>query len=115
MPKAGDLDHRLAFDKRTVVDDGFGNTVSGPFAEQFRVDAGVRPIKGGEQVMAARLQGTQPVIITVRKSGQTDLITTDWQARDVRSRTVYAIKAPPADMEGKRAWLDILATAGEAT
>jgi head-tail adaptor len=114
MPKAGDLDHRIAWDARSVVDDGFGNTVSGPFVEQFVTYAGIKPLKGGEEVMGARLGGVQPVIITVRKSAQTDLITTDWRARDVRTGTVYAIKAPAADMEQKRAYLDILATAGEA-
>lgn len=114
MPGAGDLKHRIAFDSRTVVDDGYGNEVAGDFAEQFVVAAALKPLRGGEAVLAARLGGTQPVVITVRKSSQTQTITPAWRARDVRTGEVYAITAPPIDTEQKGAFLDILATAGVA-
>ena len=110
MP-AGELRERVAFDERTTTDDGYGGTVGG-FVEQFSAAARIRPLKGGEQVLAARLTGTQPVIITVRYSSATKRIASDWRARDVRSSVVYAIKSIMNTDEKKR-YLDIMAVAGE--
>lgn len=113
MPGAGDLDHRLEFSRRGAVDDGYGNPVSGPFEAQFTIWAGLKPLRGGEKVTSDRLAGVQPVIITVRMSSKTRLITTGWQAKDIRSGVVYDITAA-ADMEGRRQFIDIMATAGVA-
>lgn len=113
MP-AGQLRERLIFDKRPIqTDDGYGN-VEGEFVEQFECWARVRPLKGGEQVLSARLTGTQPVIITVRRSSQTALIKSDWRARDARTGTVYAITSPASNMDEKKQYLDIMATTGAA-
>lgn len=111
MP-AESLRDRVAFDKHTTADDGYGGTIAA-FAEQFVVAAGFQYLKGGESVLSARLTGTQPVIIRVRKSSQTDQIKTDWRARDARAGTVYNIKSiMPAPINGY--FLDIMATSGEA-
>jgi SPP1 family predicted phage head-tail adaptor len=113
MTGAGDLKWRIAFDKRVTVDDGYGNE-QGAFAEQFVVAAHLKPRFGGEAVIAARLQGHQPVTITVRQSTQTRLITPDWRARDVRTSEVYAIRSPAVDPDGKRQWLEFLCQTGVA-
>lgn len=81
MTAGGKLRHRITFDKRTDVDDGYGNTQAG-WAEQFTVWAEVKPKLGGEAVTAARLQAQNTVTITVRRSRQTSLIREDWRARD---------------------------------
>jgi SPP1 family predicted phage head-tail adaptor len=109
----GDLRERIAFDRRAEVDDGYGNTV-GAWAEQFAVAARVRPLKGSEAVQAAGLAGRQPVLITVRMSRQARAVTPDWRARNVRTGAVYAITAPPVNMDERDVYLDILATLGEA-
>lgn len=114
--RAGELRHKIAFDKRQDVNpdapDDYGNTQS-EFVEQFVVSAKVQAKFGGETVTAARLQGQQPVTITVRQSSQTRLIKEDWRARDVRSGAVYAIRSI-VDPDGKRAWLEILTQTGVA-
>lgn len=111
MTAAGQLKHRIAFDKRSIVDDGYGNPVSGDFVEQFVVAASVQVRFGGETVTAARLTGQQPLTITVRQSSQTRLIATDWQARDARKGTVYAIRSI-ADPDDAQTWFDILCQEG---
>ena len=115
---ASELRERLAFDARADLDlnsppgDGYGNT-EGDWQERFKVAAGVKPLKGGEDVLASRLTGVQPVVIRIRYSNQTLAITAAWRARDVRSGVEYALTAI-ADMDGRKEYLDILATAGAA-
>lgn len=92
MTSAGELRHRVAFDRRQDVTDEYGNTQSS-FVEQFVVAAKVQAKFGGEAVTAARLTGQQPVTIAVRQSNQTKMIAVDWRARDVRSGTEYAIRS----------------------
>lgn len=102
------------FQSPTPVDDGHGNYTSG-WSDEFTVSARIMPLRGGEQVMASRLSGTQPVVIQVRSSSQTRTISTDWQAVDARDASrVFQIKAPPANMDEKNAFLDILAEQGVA-
>lgn len=118
MTTAGELRHRLAWDRRQDVDDGFGNTQS-DWAEQFVTHAKVTPKLGGETVLAARLQSQNTVNVTVRQSSKTRQIKTDWRARDVRSdsdpkkQTVYAIRSI-IDPDDRGAWLEILCQTGAA-
>lgn len=113
MP-AGELRERVAFGVRQTIDDGYGNPVSGDFLEQFTTAARIQPLKGGERVMADRLSGVQPCVIRVRYSLRAMEIAPGWQARDVRKGTVFNITGA-ANMDEKRKYIDILATAGEAT
>lgn len=124
MTTVGQLTERLAFDSRgprspNAPDDG--NT-EGAFVQRFERRARRQFLRGTEEVTAARLEGRQPVLFTVRACSQTRQITTDWQIRDVRSGEFvggkwtgasYAIKAvnPTED----HAWIDILAEAGVAS
>jgi head-tail adaptor len=122
MTTAGELRHRIAFDKRQQVDpdapDDLGNTQS-DFVEQFVVSAKVQAKFGGEAVTAARLTGQQPVTIVVRQSSKTLLICTDWRARNVRSdadptkQTTYAIRSI-VDPDDGGAWLELLCQTGVA-
>lgn len=110
---AGELRERVAFDRRAVVDDGYGNTVSGDWQEQFVVWARIQPLKGGEGVQAARLAGSQPVVIRIRLSSHARQISTEWRARDARVGTLFNITSM-ANMDEKGAYLDVLATSGVA-
>lgn len=112
MITAGQLRHRVAFDRRQDVEDEYGNTKS-DFVEQFVVAAKVQAKFGGETVTAARLTGQQPVTIVVRQSAQTRQIGVDWRARDVRSGVEYAIRSI-VDPDDRRAWLEILTQTGTA-
>lgn len=112
-PGAGPLRERVAFDAREEIDDGYGNHV-GAWQERIApVAARIQPLKGGEQVLAARLTGVQPVIIRVRRSAATAAIDPTWRARDVRRGAVYNIRSV-ADMEERGAYLDMLCEAGGA-
>jgi head-tail adaptor len=111
---AGHLRERLAFEERAETDDGYGNTV-GAWEERFVVAAQVTPRMGSEPVIAARLQGIQPVTIRVRSSSQTRRIAAGWRARDVRSGVVYAIASPGANVDQRDRYLDFLAEQGRPT
>lgn len=112
MP-AGELRERVSFQKRGATSDIYGNTQTGDFEEQFVVAARIRPRLGGEQVMAARLAGTQPVTITVRWSAQTKTIAPEWRARDARTGTIYNIRSI-VNPDEKHRYIDVLAEAGVA-
>lgn len=111
MASAGDLNRRLRFEERAPADDGYGNTRA-DWAERFTVWAAITPLKGGEQVMAGRLAGMQPVVIQIRRSVQALTVRADWRAVDARTGEIMSITSPPADMKGDRAFLDMLATIG---
>lgn len=112
---AGDLLFRVRFDERTETEDGYGNT-RGEWVPRFTRRADIRPTKGTEAVMAARLDGRQPALIIVRLDSDTKRITTDWRLVELHadgSETPYAIR-DARDMERDRQFLTILAEAGVA-
>lgn len=113
MPGAGDLRDRLRFEKRTATADEYGNPVTGEFASQFSRAVQIKPLKGGEEVIASRLQGTQPVVIIARYDSMTRLITPEWRAVDAGDGTVYAIRTA-ADMDRRHQWIEMMAEAGVA-
>ncbi|WP_323034110.1 head-tail adaptor protein [Pararhodobacter sp.] len=115
MPRAGDLRFRLHFQSRGAGSDGFGTAVTGPFETRFTVSAGMVAKVGGESVMASRLAGTQPYVVTVRQSSQTRQVTTDWRMEDARQPgRIFNIRSIH-DPDGRGAWLDMLVTEGVAT
>jgi head-tail adaptor len=111
MP-TGDLRERVAFDLRSGVSDGAGNFEDAWTETVAPVAARIRPLKGGESVVAQRLQGSQPVVITVRSSAATRALTTDCRARALRSGKTYNVTAVTPDE--RRAYVDLLCVAGGA-
>jgi SPP1 family predicted phage head-tail adaptor len=109
MP-AGKLNERITFAVRGTGTDGYGNEESG-FVDQFTVWAGFKALRGGEDVIAARLEGRQPVVLTLRRSSEALRITTGWRATDARG-AIYNIRAVTPDE--KRQFIDLLCEAGVA-
>ena len=109
MPGAGDLRHRVAFDKRDRTNDGAGNWQTG-FSEQFTRRAAFTYAGGSEAVMAARLEGRGVMRVRVRSCQQSRTIRQDWQMRDVRDGTVYAIKE--VDAVTDRLWVYLVVERG---
>lgn len=106
MPGAGPLRDLLTFQSR--ANDANGDPI-GAWTARFDADADLIFLRGSEPVMAQRLRGVQPVVITVREYTQTRQITSAWRAVDKRDLTrVFEIKSPatPAKEAG---FLDILA------
>jgi head-tail adaptor len=116
MTLAGELNHRIAFDKRLDINPDspadLGNTQS-DFVEQFVVWAKVQAKFGGEAVTAARLTGQQPVTIVVRQNSNTERVDVDWQARDVNTGKKYAIRSI-VDPDDSGAFFEILTQIGVA-
>lgn len=108
---AGDLYYRVAFDRRAEVDDGYGNTVS-DWVEQFQCRAAYHHLRGGESVMAGRLQGRHAQIIVVRASSQTRQVSTDWRVRDARNGEIFNIRDVTAETD--RALISMLCERGVA-
>lgn len=113
MIGAGELDQRLAFERRDAKDDGYGNPVSGDWVLQFAAFAKIIRLRGGEGVLAARLEARAPVIITVRNAHDARQITHEWRARDERTGALYAIREQPRLSED-RGFLEFLAEGGVA-
>ena len=67
-------------------------------------------LRGGESVMAARLEGRAPTILIVRSTAQTRTITTDWQAIDDTTGDTYNVRS--VSMRQQNDYLDILAEKG---
>ncbi|TIN10388.1 head-tail adaptor protein [Mesorhizobium sp.] len=110
---AGRLDQRLQFFVRVAQEDGSGN-FEGAFVPQFEMAANRKVLRGGETVMAGRLQNVQKVIVTVRNCENARRITAGWKAQDARSGVEYAIHEDP-QLSDDRLWLEMLCQSGVAT
>lgn len=109
---AGSLYYKVALLKREQVDDGQGNT-EGKFVEQFQTRAEFIHLRGGESVLAGRLQGKHTQVIRVRSSSNTRLISTDWMLRDVRTGKSFNIR--DIEHEVNRQFIALTCESGVAT
>lgn len=117
--RAGDLRDRAGFYQRALTSDGYGNT-EGAFPDdpEFTVAANIKPRLGGEQVLAARLQGTHLANITVRTSARTRQVKTDWRVKNERTGEVYNIRSiiDPEQATSKRGrFIEMLVEKGVET
>ncbi len=116
QPSAGDLYERVGFEARlsenpdSPID--YGNTEF-DWVEQFAVRAQFIHLRGGEDVMAARLEGRHTQVIRVRSSIATRTITTDFRAVDKRTGDIFNIRDVTHDVG--RQFIDLLAERGVAT
>jgi len=91
MVRAGDLFEAVAFDSPTSAADDYGGVEAG-WTEEFTTRAHFRYLRGGETVQAARLEGRQPLVATIRRSTASEAVTPDWRMRDTRRGEVYNIR-----------------------
>jgi head-tail adaptor len=108
---AGKLTERFAFDARQTVNDGYGNE-QGEWVTQFTCAAARDFLRGGEGVIAARLQGTQIALITIWANSQSRSVTTDWRARDLRRDETWNIRE--AKLTNDRGQMELLCEKGVA-
>lgn len=111
-PGGGDLFENVGFDMRGSASDGAGGTISA-FVEQFTRRASYIHLRGGEDVLAARLEGRHVQVVRVRADSSTRTVTTDWRISDKRSGVAYNIR--DITPSGDRMWLDMLVEKGVAT
>jgi hypothetical protein len=98
MPTAGDLRERVRFEAQALDENGDRNGAWGTVdADRITMAAGIKTllgsVRGAEEVMSERLQGRQPVVITVRNCAATRTIDTTWRAVDARSGVIYGLKS----------------------
>ena len=106
------LHEKYTFAKRDPqADDGYGNTLT-DWVDQFTVRGHRHFLRGGEKVIAGRLEGRQPIIVTVRQSTATDEICPDWRITDARSGETYNVRA--VERSQNRLYYEILCEAGVA-
>lgn len=109
---AGALFYKVALYQREDIPDGMGN-VEGKFIEQFQTRADFVHLRGGEAVMAARLQGRHTQVIRVRASNGSRRITAGWQVRDVRRGIAFNIR--DVEWETNRQFISLTCESGVAT
>jgi head-tail adaptor len=111
---AGKRRQLLSFQRRSELDDGYGNVQSGDFETVFDEAAELVPLKGSEPVIAARLTGVQPYILRIPSSTAARQVTTAWRAIDKRDPTRFFNITSISNQDQKNRTIDIMATHGEA-
>ena len=108
---AGQRFDRVAFEQRDPVNDGYGNTISGPFLSKFEAYAQISYLRGGETVMAARLKSHSQAIISVLAAEVPDPgVDETWRVRQVEADTLFNIRT--ITLTPNRAYYEILAETG---
>lgn len=102
----------LSFQQRSAptVAEGLNRPARWPSdpAQGYVVAAEVLYLKGTEAVQAARLQGDQPAVITIRNSAQARAIDNTWRAVDARNPArVFTITS--AALGDDRTFVQVLA------
>lgn len=114
-PSAGRMHQRIHFQKRSIVDDSYGNEVAGPFETVFTTSAELIPLRGGEPVQAARLVGVQPYTVRIRSCAAAREVTPSWRIVDARNASRVMNIRTVTNPDQKNAWLDLLVDDGVAT
>jgi len=105
MPGAGQLKDRISFSQREPDANGVR---LGDWGEPLTVWAQLTWLRGGEGVLAQRLAGRQPVVITVREFAATRAIDNSWRAVNAHDLAqVFDIKSAASSREA--GFIDILA------
>lgn len=111
--RPADLIERLAFDKPVKAADGRGGeTVT--MTEQFQARGHFRYLRGGETVQAARLEGRQPIVITIHNFAEALGIAPDWGIRDLGRTALGTLQVKAVVESEDRRWIEITAERGVA-
>lgn len=102
--RADQLTKRVAFLKPIVDQDEDGMMVQ-RYDLQFTLWGHVLPLRGGEQIMQARMVAKAPAIVTVRAGAQARQTTSDWRVQI--GGKVYEVKENPRETQD-RAFLELL-------
>lgn len=108
--KAGALNDRVAFDRPVGSTTPTGGQVTEWQVEIAALWASIKYLRGSDSVIAARLTGRQPAVVTVRASAASRAIAPEWRMRNLRAGTVFAIRAVHESAD--RAFLELLVEGG---
>ncbi|MBL4767636.1 MAG: head-tail adaptor protein [Rhodobacteraceae bacterium] len=107
----GAMRHAVAFDERGTASDGAGGT-STNWVESFSCRAEFIHLRGGESVIASRLEGKHVQVIRVRAFLASKLVTTDWRVRNTRNSDVFNVRDITPSNDGR--YLEFLCEKGVA-
>ena len=106
MPTAGALRDRYTFQRQGAP---VGDADQGAYADVLTCAAATAFLRGGEGVQAQRLQGSQPVVLTIRVCAAARQITNAWRAVDARDASrVFDVTGVEPNKDDI-AFLDVLA------
>ena len=106
--EAGDLTKCAMFLRPEMGRDSDGNQILA-YVDDHAGWVHLRPLRGGEGVMAARMASKAPAIVTLRASVNARRVTSEWRVR-VDGR-IYEAKEDPRETQD-RAYLEMLIEAG---
>ena len=110
--RPGQMREVVRLQEREEIDDGSGNFY-GEWVDRATIPARIQSLKGSEQVLAGRLSGVQPIVITIRNGGAAAAVTTEWRAINHRTDVEHNIRSIIRSERGD--WIDLLVEAGVAT
>lgn len=103
----GEMREQIAIEKYVEGEpDGYGGFLPGTWVTHLAW-ARVQNLKGSETVIAARLTGVQPVVLSVYWTPDLAAMTTAWRVRNTDSGRVYDVKSVATDE--RRQFIEILA------
>ncbi|MGQ2971833.1 head-tail adaptor protein [Brevundimonas mediterranea] len=108
MGLLGKMRGKVRFDRLEETRDEYNSPV-GVWVTFATVAARVRYMRGGESVLAQRLTGVQPVVVTVRSTASTRDIKLSDRAIDTRTGDALNIESLAPDERG--AFIEILCEA----
>lgn len=120
--KTPDLFYAVRFERPMSWDDGHGGVEQGwDTMEPVKARAHFRFLRGGETVQAARLQGRQPIVVTLRRDSDVMQITAGWRMRGNRhgeggpddAHEVYNVRSGPVPTDDRR-YVEVLVEGGVA-
>lgn len=108
---AGQLRYAIRFERRKDAPDGYGNTIS-TWQGEYECRADMTWLRGGENVLAARLQGVRTMALMIRDCVAARAITSDFRAVDKRTGDIFNIRS--VSPNENRAYIDVLCETGVA-
>lgn len=96
MPGAGDFKERVRIERRALVD----GERTGAWETYGTERAAYTWARGSETVMAQRVQGIQPLIITLRSNASTRAISNTFRVVDARTGAIYGVEAVSPSKDG---------------
>ncbi len=107
MTSSGSMRDRYTFDRQAA--DENGDRIGAWGADSITLSAETVYLHGTETVQQARLQGDQPVIITVWACAASRAFDNTWRATDARDASrVFDVTS--AEITPDRQWVQVLAT-----
>lgn len=107
-----EMNELVAFDRLDALPDAHGGHTT-EWSEVFQTRARYTRLRGGETVIASRLEGGQPTIIRVAAFSDTRAVSTDWRVRDLQTGEKFNLRSKIETDD--RQYFDFAAESGVAT